>query len=320
MNAKNIIESHLRDYCGDIIYKDGEIERILTDNGYAVPDSAGGYDYYYYVKDYQGNVHAVIDENNRRVELNGYYPYGMPMHMGDAQPYKYGGKELDRTNGLDLYDFSARWYAPDLPHFLSLDPLAEKYPSISPYAYCAGNPVRYIDPDGRKFNVATKNISYQTKFRAVIDRLRYLDANTKYTDIADNMEYLYNMDEVINVVPTHGNSRFQPKTMTLYLDLDNAVILSDGTIVSPLVVSNHEFKHVRTQVETPEKYGENVDTKDADYGNKEEKEAIEMETKTAVANGEIEEGEVTRTNHDVKGFVPVSEPTSNIPIEEFRKH
>ncbi len=148
MNAKNIIESHLRDYCGDIIYKDGEIERILTDNGYAVPDSAGGYDYYYYVKDYQGNVHAVIDENNRRVELNGYYPYGMPMHSGDAQPYKYGGKELDRTNGLDLYDFSARWYDMTLPRFLSLDPLAEKYPSISPYAYCAGNPVRYIDPTG----------------------------------------------------------------------------------------------------------------------------------------------------------------------------
>ena len=160
---------------------------MTTINSYAVPDSAGVYHYYYYVKDYQGNVHAVIDENNRRVELNSYYPYGMPKHMGDAQPYKYGGKELDRTNGLDLYDFSARWYAPDL----SLDPLCEKYPSISPYAYCAGNPVRYIDPDGRKFNVATKNISYQTKFRAVIDRLRYLDANTKYTDIADNMEHLY---------------------------------------------------------------------------------------------------------------------------------
>ena len=132
--------SHVRDYCGDIIYKDGEIERILTDNGYAVPDAkTGGYDYYYYVKDYQGNVHAVIDENNRRVELNGYYSYGMPMHMGDAQPYKYGGKELDRTNGLDLYDFSARWYDMTLPRFPSLDPLCEDYPSYSPYAYCMCN-------------------------------------------------------------------------------------------------------------------------------------------------------------------------------------
>ena len=103
--AENLLWStnFIRDYCGDIIYKDGEVERILTDNGYAVPDSAGGYDYYYYVKDWQGNVRAVIDEANRRMELNNYYPYGMPMSStASVQPYKYGGKELDRTNGLDM--------------------------------------------------------------------------------------------------------------------------------------------------------------------------------------------------------------------------
>ena len=146
--------SYVRDYCGDIIYKDGEIERILTDNGYAVPDSAGGYDYYYYVKDWQGNVRAVIDEANRRMELNNYYPYGMPMSStASVQPYKYGGKELDRTNGLDMYDYEARHYDPIFPHFITMDELCEKYPSISPYAYCAGNPIRYVDPDGRDFGI-----------------------------------------------------------------------------------------------------------------------------------------------------------------------
>ena len=146
--------SYVRDYCGDIIYKDGGVERILTDNGYAVPDSAGGYDYYYYVKDWQGNVRAVIDEANRRMELNSYYPYGMPMSStASVQPYKYGGKELDRTNGLDMYDFHARQYDPAFPHFITMDELCEKYPSISPYAYCAGNPIRYVDPDGRDFGI-----------------------------------------------------------------------------------------------------------------------------------------------------------------------
>lgn len=29
-----------------------------------------------------------------------------------------------------------------------MDPLAEKYPSWSPYAYCGNNPINYIDPDG----------------------------------------------------------------------------------------------------------------------------------------------------------------------------
>ena len=144
-----------RDYCGDIIYKDGEIERILTDNGYAVPDSAGGYDYYYYVKDYQGNIRAVLDEEDNVMESNGYYPYGMPYadNYFSVQPYKYGGKELDRANGLDMYDYGARWYDMIVPHFITMDELCEKYPSISPYAYCAGNPIRYVDPDGRDFGI-----------------------------------------------------------------------------------------------------------------------------------------------------------------------
>ena len=149
--AENMLWStnFIRDYCGDIIYKDGEIERILTDNGYAVPDSAGGYDYYYYVKDWQGNVRAVIDEANRRMELNNYYPYGMPMSStASVQPYKYGGKELDRTNGLDMYDFEARHYDPIVPRFTTIDPMAEKNSSVSPYSYCGGNPINRVDPTG----------------------------------------------------------------------------------------------------------------------------------------------------------------------------
>lgn len=35
-----------------------------------------------------------------------------------------------------------------------MDPLCEKYYSISPYAYCAGNPIKYVDPDGRVLMLA----------------------------------------------------------------------------------------------------------------------------------------------------------------------
>ena len=142
--------SYTRDYCGDIIYKDDEIERILTDNGYAVPDRTDGYNYYYYVRDYQGNIRAVLDEENNVVESNGYYPYGMPYadNYFSAQPYKYGGKELDRANGLDMYDFEARQYDPIVPHFITIDPMAEKNCSVSPYSYCGGNPINRVDPTG----------------------------------------------------------------------------------------------------------------------------------------------------------------------------
>lgn len=35
-----------------------------------------------------------------------------------------------------------------------MDPLCEKYYNISPYAYCAGNPVMIVDPDGRHLEVS----------------------------------------------------------------------------------------------------------------------------------------------------------------------
>ena len=65
------------------------------------------------------------------------------------QPFKYNGKELDRVHGLDWYDYGARRYDPAFCQFTQMDPLCEQYPHLSPYAYCAGNPVRYVDPDGK---------------------------------------------------------------------------------------------------------------------------------------------------------------------------
>ena len=49
--------------------------------------------------------------------------------------YQYSGKEFDRMNGLDLYDFHARQYDPVLGRFTTPDPLSEKYYHLSPYAW-----------------------------------------------------------------------------------------------------------------------------------------------------------------------------------------
>ena len=58
------------------------------------------------------------------------------------------GKERDEETGYSY--FGARYMDHELmTMWLSVDPLSDKYPSISPYAYCAWNPIRLIDPDGR---------------------------------------------------------------------------------------------------------------------------------------------------------------------------
>ena len=56
------------------------------------------------------------------------------------------GKEKDSETGY--YYFGARYYNSDLSLWLSVDPMADKYPSLSPYNYCAWNPMKLVDPDG----------------------------------------------------------------------------------------------------------------------------------------------------------------------------
>ncbi|MDH6312259.1 RHS repeat-associated protein [Parabacteroides sp. PFB2-10] len=87
-----------------------------------------------------------------KVQWTNTYPFGMSYGEGQSlelQPYKYTGKEYDNKHGLNLYDYDARFYDPALGRFMTMDPLAEKYYSISPYAYCGNNPIIRIDPDGR---------------------------------------------------------------------------------------------------------------------------------------------------------------------------
>ena len=72
--------------------------------------------------------------------------------------YLYTGKESQNALfGINWYDSAARFQTTD-GIFTSIDPLAEKYYHISPYAYCAGNPVRLVDIDGRSTYVVEEGI------------------------------------------------------------------------------------------------------------------------------------------------------------------
>ena len=112
--------------------------------------------FYYHVKDHLGNVRVTkigVGEGGSVLQRMNYYPFGGMMASstgGAVQPYRYTGKELVRFQGLDWLDYWARWYDPTIARWNGVDELAEKYTSVSPYVYCLNNPVRYIDPDGKK--------------------------------------------------------------------------------------------------------------------------------------------------------------------------
>ena len=76
-------------------------------------------------------------------------------------PFKFSGKELDDITGL--YDHGARSRNPISTLWYGVDILWEKHPEYSPFIYCAGNPVKLIDPDGREVvadKQSQKNIRY----------------------------------------------------------------------------------------------------------------------------------------------------------------
>jgi RHS repeat-associated protein len=144
------------EYCGNHIFENGELKMTLFAGGY-VTYSNGEPEYHFYVRDHQGNNRLVMSEDGMVEQVNDYTPFGVQMKNSFAetsdQRYKYNGKELDRMLGLDLYDYGARFYDARIARWQTIDPLCEKYYSISPYAYCANNPILFIDPDGRAINL-----------------------------------------------------------------------------------------------------------------------------------------------------------------------
>lgn len=136
-------------YVGNKIYENGHLKRILLDEGY-VEDGK----YYFYLTDYLGNNRAVAGPDSIIQQMH-YYPFGLSyaesVGMG-VQPYKFGGKGYEKAAGLNIYDFSARCYEPDLGRFMTVDPMCEKTYSLSPYSYCTNNPINLIDPTGMSYD------------------------------------------------------------------------------------------------------------------------------------------------------------------------
>ena len=133
-----------RDYCGDFIYEDGALKTMLFDGGY-VTFLGTTPEYHFYLKDHLGNNRVVASASGDIEQVNHYYPFGglMAESKGNAQSYKYNGKELDRMHGLDSYDYDARWMANG--RFFTPDPHATDYPNISPYAYCGNKAITSCD-------------------------------------------------------------------------------------------------------------------------------------------------------------------------------
>ena len=145
----------------------------------------------------------------------------------NVSPHNYSftftGKEKDAETGYSY--FGARYYDSDLSGlFLSVDPMADKYPSLSPYVYCAWNPVKLVDPDGNEVNpifstegklLGTDNKGYSG--RAIIleessfrQGMNHKEAESKGTYLDEYGSSISISDRDWNKVVANGGERQKP--------------------------------------------------------------------------------------------------------------
>ena len=111
--------------------------------------------------------------------------------------YKFNGKEKDEETGL--YYYGARYYTPDLSIWLSVDPLSDERPNLSPFSYCQNNPVILIDPTGAldelvitgpEADAATKNLQKSTSLTLSRDSKTGIVTATGNPTTADDQKLL----------------------------------------------------------------------------------------------------------------------------------
>lgn len=119
-------------------------------------------------------------------------------------------------------------YAHHFPIWPIVDPLAEKYYSISPYAYCAGNPVRYIDPNGMDIDVSKLTDKKQV---AALLAIMKTEAGKKFLMqfLAKGQGLKFNIGGKTQTFMANENGKFASNTLTLKSEeVPNFTIINNG--------------------------------------------------------------------------------------------
>ena len=268
-----------------------------------------------------GNSHTLYFTNSSEMRMED------PAQMAGEflQPYRFTGKELDRVNGLNMYDFGARWYdVAGVPMWTSVDPLAEKYYHISPYAYCGGDSVNFVDPDGMKVTLVYKNGRGEmdtytfSGFHGeksitvpnqpfILDFIKAYAYNT-YNGGGDNMCLAVNSNDynifVYDATAFWGDNaktyyESERNEQHIYWESHKGLKTTEGGCQSAATRLEHEFDHAVFDKMNHQQHRLRREVEDSQYENKEERRVITgSETKTAKANNESVRKDHKGTTYD----------------------
>jgi RHS repeat-associated protein len=250
---------------------------------------------YYYHSDHLGSASYITDDSGAVTQTLNYLPYGedwVDLQYFDLMPaennlgvYKFNGKEKDAESGYNYY--GARYYDSEKISWLSVDPMSDKYPSLSPYVYCANNPVKLIDPDGEEiwiegkdgskcqYKIGMKSDNYNGYAKETINALNKLsDSKTAGLTVK---KLALNKTVSLNIEETNGNtiSNIKGNVKKQYTALKQTIEfnpyqgiedVNTKEILSPALALGHEIGHVETALEHPDAFWSGLSSKDNNAG------------------------------------------------------
>jgi RHS repeat-associated protein len=261
---------------------------------------------FYYHSDHLGSTTYLTDRNGNITQTLAYLPYGEDwVDITAFQPnynnlfdttmlgtYSFNGKEKDYESGFHYY--GARYYASELGIWLSVDPMSDKYPSLSPYNYCADNPVKFIDPKGEEiwiinkrgtrvlYSVGMKTMEIDNYTAETINALNKL-SSTKTIGLQIK-QIAVNKTLKINIIENSNNTLSITKISE---DRDNNMHISPNQDIlfnpqlgiediltqeamSPATALGHEFGHIINLISDSKEFNKRIKTKRNDIWDTEE--------------------------------------------------
>ena len=149
--------------------------------GYVPTDTTNTEEIFFYHSDHLGSTSYITDAKANITQFDAYLPYGELLvdehSSSEEMPYKFNGKEFDQETGL--YYYGARYMNPKTSLWYGVDPLAETYETIGGYVYCAGNPVKFVDPNGEKITDPKNRIAVYINKQGKIIFTKYATKDIK---------------------------------------------------------------------------------------------------------------------------------------------
>ena len=155
-------------------------------------------DCYWYHTDHLGSSSWITYTDGTAVEHLHYLPWGEDLvrqrHTNYHARYTFSGKEKDTETGYSY--FGSRYYNSDLSIWLSVDPQSDKYPSFSPYVYCANNLIKLVDPNGEAWEDEVSENMANTLIKLAENRQADFSPDSKeYKLLQDGIDGLKAMGE-----------------------------------------------------------------------------------------------------------------------------